>query len=699
MSLPRNLRQDLELIAAPPFEDGSPRWRLYDPAMNRFYELGGLEVEILRELRNNSNAELTSEELARHIANREQVMCSSRQIDDFVGFLQDNDLFWIEGERALKHRQTLRVPSWQTWRDRIWHQYLFIRVPLLHPDRLLDRLLPLVKWAFHPATAWILATCALLAIYLTSRQFDYFFSTFVSYFTPTGLIYFAAAIMVAKVLHEFGHALLARHYGCSVRAMGVALLVFWPILYTDTTDAWRLRSRRQRALIGAAGMIVELGLASICLLFWNIVPESVFRNILFMLATTTWLMTLVINLNPLMRFDGYYILSDLSGVENLQERANAMGRWKIRELLFGYGISAPEQGRRWLIYFAYATWVYRLFVFFGIAYIVYSYFFKVLGIVLALAQVIRMLVVPIGREISKWWEWRNEASRGHLVRSGIAAGIALMLVSLPVDRQLELPAFWQAGSVVTLYAPLSGQLDYLPPSEDAAIAEGETLIEISAPDLEFQLDQTRHDIRSSQYQLERTSFNAALAQDRLSLQAQLSGALEKQVDLLAQLEDARLVAPFSARIADLQPDLREGEWITKGDRLLTLIDDGVGEVVAYLEESELRALLEGASGRFYPEGGTLPPQPVRLVEIDGFSLDALDQPYVASTFSGGLDVRDGKDGELVPQRATYRILLEAEAPSEDRVLRGVLVLDAEARSMLAMVWRQLVGVWRRESGV
>jgi putative peptide zinc metalloprotease protein len=698
VSLPRNLRQDLELIEAPPFEDGSPRWRLHDPAANRFFDLGGLEVEILRELRSNTDPELTSTDLARIIADRARVICGSRQIDDFIEFLKDNDLFWIDGDRAQKHRQALRKPTWQTWRDRIWRQYLFIRIPVLQPDRWLDRLMPLVRWLLRPAVGWALAACAAVAIYLTSRQLDYFLNTFVSYFTPQGLVYFTAAVILAKVLHELGHALMARYYGCSVRAMGVAFIVFWPILYTDTTDAWRLRSRRQRVLIGTAGMAVELALAVVCLLLWNLTPEGVVRNILFMLSTSTWILTLAINLNPLMRFDGYYILSDLSGVENLQERANAMGRWQVRELLFGYGRAAPEQGRRWLIPFALSMWLYRLVVFFGIAYIIYTYFFKVLGVVLAVAQLFRILLMPVAQEVTQWWQWREEVKKGRLVRSGVVFGLLASGALLPMDRQLELPGYWQARSVVTLYAPLSGKLNSLPADNVSAVASGELLVEIVSPDLEFELDQAEHDIRSSRYQLERTGFNVALAQDRLSLQARLSGALETRVDLRAQLEDARLVAPFNGTIAQRQPDLRAGDWVSKGDRLLTLIDDSAGEVVAFVGESELRALLDGAAGRFYPEGGSQPPQSVRLVEVDGFALESLDQGYVASSFGGGLDVRDGRGGELIPQRATYRVVLETAFPARERIQRGTVVVDAQARSLIAMAWRQLVGVWRREAG-
>ncbi len=699
MSLPRNLRQDLDLIEVTPFEDGSPRWRLYDPAANKFYDLGWLEVEMLQELRSNPKPDLSSTELARIVADRARVMCSSRQIEEFIEFLEDNDLFWLEGERALDRRKRLRTSRWKELALKVWRQYLFLKIPILHPDGLLDRMLPQVDFVFRARFWWLLAANALLAIYLTSRQWDYFLSTFVGYFTPIGLVYFSIAVMLAKVLHEFGHALVARRYGCSVRAMGVALLVFWPILYTDTTDAWRLRSKRKRAMIGAAGMIVELGLASICLMLWNFMPEGFIRNILFMMSTTTWIMTLFINLNPLMRFDGYYILSDLAGVENLQERSYAMGRWRLREFLFAYGREAPEQGRRWLVPFAYATWAYRLFVFFGIAYIVYTYFFKALGIVLAAAQLVRLLVMPIGKEVLHWWASREEASPRRLRQTGIGMAVLLLLGVLPIDRELELPAYWQARSVVTLYAPLSGQLTLLPAAEVESVGSGDVIIEISSPDLQFQFQQAGHDLQSSRYQLERTSFSAGLAQDRLSLQASLQGALETRTNLQAQLDDASLVAPFDGRIADRQPDLRQGDWVSKGDKLLTLVDDTAGEVVAYVGESELRVLREGATGWFYPEGGTRPRQRVTFKEVEGFSLDALENAYVASSYGGGLDVRDGKDGELIPQRATYRVYLDTEAPAEDRVLRGQLVLDAEARSFVAAAWRQLLGVWRREAGI
>jgi putative peptide zinc metalloprotease protein len=699
MALPRNIRQDLELIEAAPAEDGSPSWRLYDPMVNRFYDLGWLEVEVLRELRFNPDPSLDSTGLARIIANRAKVVINSQHIDDFIDFLEKNNLFWMQGEQALVERLKLREPAIKRIIPKIWREYLFVRIPLLHPDRMLDGLLPYVSWAFRPLIWWILALITLIAVYLTSRQLDFFLGTFVNYFTPLGLVYFSVAVIVAKILHEFGHALTARHFGCSVKSMGVAVLMFWPILYTDTTDAWRMRSRHQRALIGMAGMLVELGIAAVCLLLWNFLPDSFLRTVLFMLSTSTWIMTLAVNLNPLMRFDGYYILSDLSGVANLQERSNAMGRWKLREFLFGFGQAAPEDGKRWLIVFSYIVWLYRLTIFFGICYLVYTYFFKALGVVLAIAQLIRLLIIPIGKELLIWWAMREQASSRRLKRTALLMTTAFFLFIAPIDNELELPAYWQARGVVTLYAPISGRVQKMPAAYESRVEAGSPVVVISSPDLQFERDQVIHDVRSSQYQLDRTSVNVGLAQDRLSLQAQLSGALKRKVDIDALLLDANLAAPFDANLTDVQPDLQIGDWVSKGDKLLTLVDDSGGEIVAYLGESELGALKEGSTGRFYPEGGSRSPVVVQLVEVELFALERLEQVYVASRFGGALDVRDGENGELIPQRATYRLQLRTEKPSRDRVIRGQLVLEAEARSLLATFWRQVVGIWRREAGI
>src|SRR5688500_3708598 len=153
----------------------------------------------------------------------------------------------------------------------------------------------------------------------------------------------------AKVLHELGHAYTAHRHGCRVPAMGAAFLVLWPVLYTDTNEAWKVASRNARLQIGAAGMAAELALAACATLLWSFLPDGPLRSGVFLLSTSTWIITLAVNLSPFMRFDGYFLLSHLLNTPNLHERAFAFGRWHLREWLFGLGAPEPEavgRGRR-----------------------------------------------------------------------------------------------------------------------------------------------------------------------------------------------------------------------------------------------------------------------------------------------------------------------------------------------------------------
>ena len=190
-----------------------------------------------------------------------------------------------------------------------------------------------------------------------------------------------------KVIHEMGHALTAKRYGCRVPSMGIALLVLWPVLYTDVTETWKLVSRRQRLAVGLAGVTAELVFAVFATLAWSFLPDGPVRGAAFILATTSWIATLLLNLSPFMRFDGYFVLSDWLEMPNLHARAFAIARWWLRERLFGLGEPPPEElppgRRRFLIVFSFATWFYRVTVFLGIAVLVYHFAIKALGILWA----------------------------------------------------------------------------------------------------------------------------------------------------------------------------------------------------------------------------------------------------------------------------------------------------------------------------
>ena len=180
----------------------------------------------------------------------------------------------------------------------------------------------------------ITALAGIVGLYFVSRQWEAFKGTFPYVFTLEGAAISLLSITLIKSLHELGHAYVAHRYGCRVPTMGVAMMVLMPLLYTDVSDAWRLKSRKQRLAIDSAGMLVEFAVAAYALLLWSFLPDGPLRSAVFVIAAVGWVLSIIVNTNPFMRFDGYYILADAVGIENLQPRAFRHMRWRLREFLF-----------------------------------------------------------------------------------------------------------------------------------------------------------------------------------------------------------------------------------------------------------------------------------------------------------------------------------------------------------------------------
>ena len=369
------LREELGLYPGPRSWDGSPSWSLHDPAGNRFFRIGWREFEILRRW-----DEGDSQRIATRIGTETTLTITPDQVIALTQFLIANHLIQPGGTVDLA-RFSRQAGQRRPWYLRLLHGYLFFRIPLVRPDHFLVRTLPAVRWFFAPHFWYAMAVTALLGLYLAARQWDTFVRTFDYLFSWEGVLLFLATLLLVKTAHELGHAYTARRFGCRIPVMGVAFLVMWPMLYTETSEVWKLPARNQRLAVGAAGMAAELALAAMATLAWSFLPDGPARSAAFFTATLSWIMTLTFNLNPFMRFDGYYLLSDWLEIHNLHDRAFALGRWRLRKALLGLGDPPPEalpaDRLRFLILFSYATWLYRLLLFLGIAMLVYYFFFKV----------------------------------------------------------------------------------------------------------------------------------------------------------------------------------------------------------------------------------------------------------------------------------------------------------------------------------
>ena len=338
-NLPK-IRQDLFILPSAPSWTGAPSWIIHDGIANRYFRIDATRMAILSGWK-----PIPADALAKQLSLQKDTLIAVSQIKALARFLLTNSLIENAGPDEWQFYQKQKEGTRQSLWKKMVHNYLFFRVPLLKPQRFLDFIWPLVAGFFTTTSAIAFVLLAILGLYLVSHQWDVFQATFVSFLTLNGLLLYGSSLVCIKIFHEMGHALMARKYGVHVPVIGVAFIVLMPVLYTDTTSAHRLISRFKRLNIDLAGIYAELALATPATICWVFLPDGPLRSIAFTTATLSWAISLAVNLNPFMRFDGYYILSDLFGFENLQERSFLIAKWRLRETLFDLGEPVPEVRR------------------------------------------------------------------------------------------------------------------------------------------------------------------------------------------------------------------------------------------------------------------------------------------------------------------------------------------------------------------
>ncbi|CAI8756724.1 biotin/lipoyl-binding protein [Pseudomonas chlororaphis] len=697
MNLP-GLRADLQLSAAAPALDGSPRWTLADPVRGRYFKLGAAAMRLLRHWSLGDAGQVL------RAANREPGLpLDGAELDELLGFLRSHDLITaLDPQQRASYELKAAAQHQSLWQV-LLHQYLFFRIPLWRPDAFLNRAWPWLARFGPRLLRYGLPLTLGLGVFLVSRDWQRFLATFPHLFSLGGALAFGVALFFAKLCHEFGHAFMAKRAGCRVQSMGVAFMVLLPMFYTDVSDAWRVNDRRARLLIGAGGVLAELLLASIALLAWSLLPDGPARTAAFMLASATWITTLVINLNPFMRFDGYFLLSDFWEVDNLQGRAFALCRWRLREALFGYRQPVPEPWspamQRRLLWWGYGSWLWRAVLFFGIALAVYHLFFKLLGIFLMLVELVWFIFLPIVREWREWWTRREQAEALRVLLSSLGLVAVLLLVAVPWRSSVEVPAMLEAGRASALHAPVAARVRQLNVSDGQAVSKGQVLVELESPDLASRQAIARREIEIQQLQMRRRAGRSETAADAGIVEQQLAEAVAEYRGLSAQRERLSLRAPEAGQLRDLLPQLQVGRWVSPKDPLARVVEPGA-RLRGFLAEADLWRVAPGATGRFIADDPMHPALEVQLTEVDTNGVAYIDQEALTSDHHGPIAVRRDENHRAEPVQAQYgarlKVLDASVTPSQP--LRGVVVLQGRGESLLGTAWRRMAALGVRESG-
>ncbi len=556
------LRLRPDLIARRQRYQGQPYWVIKDPVGLNYFRFQEEEFALLQMLDGRTSLDDLKRQFEEQFA-PEQI--SLEELGQFVGMLHRSGL--VIADTPGQGRQLLKRGT-ERWWEEFWasaSNVLAIRFKGVDPDRVLNWLYPKLRWFF---TRTCVILCSLLifsAATLVLVQFDKFYSKlpgFHQFFQGNWLL-LGLVLCVTKVMHEFGHGLSCKHFDGECHELGFMLLVLTPCLYCNVSDSWMLPSKWQRAAIGAGGMYVELVLASIATYVWWFSEPGLINQLALNTMFVCSVSTLIFNGNPLLRYDGYYILADLTEIPNLRQKASTiltrkLGAWCL-------GLEEPEDPflpQRNQVFFAIysvASSVYTWFVTFSILWFLYKVFepyrLEIIGQIIGVVAIVGLVVRPL------WSLWKYFRVPGRMeqvekkpfrITLAVVAAVVAFVLFVPLPYRVFCSLNVEARDAKTVYVEVPGTLKavYVRPGDH--VKKGKVLAELENYDLEVSISELqgrRDQLQSQLDSLMRERFRDTQAgaevphvQDSLdAIDEQLN---KKQIDL-AHLQ---LVAPVDGWI-------------------------------------------------------------------------------------------------------------------------------------------------------
>tara|TARA_B100001989_G_scaffold242274_1_gene208910 strand:+ start:3376 stop:5478 length:2103 start_codon:yes stop_codon:yes gene_type:complete len=694
------LRQDLEILRGNSREDGSPAWLLYDAIRNKYFTLGITAFRLIKNWKGGEDLKKFEKKI-----NSQGIETNTEEIKSFISFLQLNNLIIQPIGQGVPLLSKQKASLKKNWLLNLIHSYLFFKIPLFKPDEFLNKSISKVRKLGSKNFRNVIYLLGFIGIFLVIQQYESFVKTFMYFFTFNGLLLYLITLIFVKCLHELGHAFVAKHFGCRVSAIGIAFLVFFPFLYTDTTDAWRLRNHKERLLINFAGILTELHLALFATFAWAILPDGGLKSVAFFIATTSWISSLAINVSPFMRFDGYYVFADWLKAENLQPRSFALARWKVRETFFGLNHKPPEElnpSRRWIfISYAWLTWLYRFFLFIGIALLVYHLAFKVLGIILFIIEIYWFIMAPIVREIKQWWLLKSEIKfNKETKRLLIIIFSILILLLAPWKSSMKIPAVYVSEKYSKIYSPYSAQIKNILVQKDEIVKKGQPLIELYSPNLEDYINSTRRKLKLIKTKLNRLSDSAGNMDQYITYQQRLV-SVQSELHGLLKIQNKMIIrAPFSGSIKDLD-NLSNGMWVSNKNELFGIVHYGTGQVKGFVKEEQIDRFKSNNTAVFIPNDGVH--KKINLISrsLDFSSVGILPYLSLSSTHKGPIAVRLDVDKEFEnrPETAYYSANFRpVNKTNIEFELPGYVHVDGYRYSPFLKMFKNIFSLLIRESG-
>ncbi len=463
-----------------------------------------------------------------------------------------------------RHQQDKRVA-----RMRAAMNPLAIKVPLVDPDKFLNRVLPWARPVFGRVGALVWMVVVGLGVILSITSFPALrHAVSLDILAPANLALMIVMFVLIKAVHEFAHAITVKIWGGEVHEMGVTLLVMIPVPFVDASATWGFREKQKRMLVGAVGILAELFIAALALLLWLAVEPGVVKDAAlnaFLIASVS---TLLFNANPLLKFDGYHVLQDLIEIPNLSTRASRYWLYLIQRYLFGLkGARSPvtARGERpWFLFYGAAAVVYRLVIMLAIVlFLAEEYLF--IGVALGCWAVFMQVVMPILRGVKFLYDspaLAGRRSRAGMITAGTVGGIFLLLVLAPVTHTTRAEGVVWVPDQAQLYTGADGFVREVLVKPGTVITAGTAVLQMQAPLLDSQIE-----VLEARYRALDVQRAAEYLQYRVQseITAEEMQAVQAELDLLREQKAAlRVASPLGGTFVLPEAQTLVGRYLKKG---------------------------------------------------------------------------------------------------------------------------------------
>lgn len=726
-SRPLLLRARPDLSARRHRYHGRTFWVVKEPVGLNYFRFHEEEYAILQMLDGRTSLEEIKEQFEQQFQPQK---ITYHDLLQFVGMLHRSGL--VISEAGGQGQQLVKRRNEKKWRELMGKlsNVFALRFRGVDPERFLNWLYKYTGWFFR----WPAVVCVMLfglaALSLVTVNFEMFqgrLPAFHEFFGPKNWFWLGITMAVVKVLHEFGHGLSCKHFGGECHELGAMLLVMTPALYCNVSDSWMLPNKWHRAAIGAAGMYVELFLASIATFVWWYSSPGLVNHIALSVMFICSVSTVIFNGNPLLRFDGYYILMDLLEIPNLRQKSSEVLKRYMKE--YCLGLEQPEnpflpQGNRWLFaVYTVAAVAYRWLVTFSILMFLNKVFepygLKVIGQAIALAGLVGLVVQP------GWALWKFLYTPGSLTKVkkervfatiGVLAATLAFVLFVPLPFSVKCIFEVQPRGGQQVFAGVAGQLKEVRKHPGESIRKGDVILVMDNPRLRWELQSLTGRLNEAEQalaDLRRAQFSDPAAVDQVEQAQESVIAAQKQVaDKQAEVDRLTVIAPRDGVILPVphkidksaQAEVRLpgwsgspfdeknlSAWFQPTDLLCQVGDPRDLEAVLIIDQTYIDLVREKQDVRVLLEAQTGSTFDTQIDQIASTDVKLIS-PAMTTAQKGRLEAKTDPSGMMKPLSTSY----QARAPLGNAVDAALVGMQGQARiytgwqSVRARLYRYLV---------